>query len=233
MTIRIVSLKTVVQPDDLLNTKPLLEAFLDRLSVVGRIAVWIQEALFCGEKGTHSIGIEGATLQNEIVGNAWSVGHATGRNGNDIILVPRPVFSTPTVEDEIMGNPTWFSGIPAQHENRSAITNPCVIARDGQNLKIGRLDFSLFQSLLNDVGGFAVLGQQKNFFAGNQSPNNFQISFLDWFKQPGPSFRIMGPSEESGLMLFPLGREAVRRPVDFRSGGDFTQERRKRWSRPA
>ena len=109
MTIRIVSLKTVVQPDDLLNAKPLLEAFLDRLSVVGRIAVWIQEALFCGEKCTHSIGIEGTTLQNEIVGNAWSIGHATGRDGNHIILVPRPVFSAPTVEDEIMGNPTWLS----------------------------------------------------------------------------------------------------------------------------
>ena len=70
--------------------------------------------------------------------------HATGSDGNDIIMIPRSVLPSPAVKDEIMGHAAGRPGSMAKHKDRTAIPQPRIIVRNSHNPKIFGLDSIFF-----------------------------------------------------------------------------------------
>jgi hypothetical protein len=55
MSVCVISFHSIVKPNNLLNPEPVTKAFLNFNSVQGGIPIWIQEALFRGQKCSFAI----------------------------------------------------------------------------------------------------------------------------------------------------------------------------------
>jgi phage tail protein X len=64
-----------------------------------------------------------------------------------------------------------------------------------------------------------VFGDQINHLAWDEYADHLQVGFLDSLKKPRPGLGVMGPSEPSGFMRFPLRGKTVGRPINPEGGG--------------
>ena len=230
MAVGVVALQSVSQPDDLLYPEPVSQFLFDLGPFQSGVTVGIQKAVLRGEQGVEAVGVDGAALEDILVGFKRGVGHRAGGKRNAVVRIPGCVFPAPTIEAEIVGDPRGSSFAAMQHENGAAVAEPGIVGLDGDEPEIRGLDAGFPQSLADFVGCRAVVDAKIDPLAGKEGADDFQVGLADGFHQAGPGALVMGPGQPSGLVFLPLGRETVLRPVD--RGGGAVQWAKKRWSRP-
>jgi len=219
MPVGIVAFETLAQPDNLSDTQPLRESGFNFRARQGGVAVGIKKALFSSEKGVLPVSIEGTALKDKIVSFEWCISKTTGGRRNDIIFIPRTIFLPPTIEGEVMGDTSGSPWSLTKHKDRSAIAKPGIIIGDGHDFKIWGDKVSPTKSLMDFIRGCTVFGDQINPLAGDECADHLQVGFLDSLKKPGPGLGVVGPSEPSGFMRFPLRGKTVGRPINPEGGG--------------
>jgi len=219
MPVGIVTLETLAQPDNLSDTQPLRKSCFNFRSRQRGITVGMKKTLFSGEKSVLSVGIERASLKDEIVSFEWCIGKKTGGSRDDIIFIPRTIFLTPTIEGEVMGDTSRSPWNSTKHKDRSAIAKPGVIIGDGYDFKIWGDKVSPTKSLMDFIRGRTVFGNQINPLSRDECADHLQVGFLNRFQEPRPGLGVMGPSEPSGFMRFPLRGKTVSRPINPEGGG--------------
>ena len=228
MSVGIVALQAIVEPNHFSNAQPPRESFFNIGPTERWIPVGVQQALLGRQQGSLSIGIQGATFQNKVVGDPRNVEHPTGGRGNHVIEIPRPVFFTPAIKNKIVRYSLGSFCVAAKDENRATIANPSIVARDRQNFKIGGANLFAGEAFLNLRSGRTIFGQEINLLAWEQGLDDVQVGFFHAFEKTRPSLGIMGPSEKSSFVFFPLCRKTVSGPIDAFAEDGCLQDRRNR-----
>ena len=130
MSVGIVSLQAIVEPNHFSNAQPPCESFFNIGPTERWVPVGVQQALLGRQQGSLSVGIQGAAFENKIVRDPRNVEHPTSGGRDDIVQIPRPIFSAPAIKDEIVGKSLGLLGVAAKDENRATIANPSIVARD-------------------------------------------------------------------------------------------------------
>jgi hypothetical protein len=175
----IVALETLTQPDYLSDPQPLRESGFYLRSRQRGVAVGIKKALFSSEKGVLPVGIERTTLKDKFVSFEWGIGKTTGGRRNNIILIPRTIFLTPTIEGEVMGDTRRGPRDSTKHKDRSAIAKPSIVIGDGNDFEIWGDQVSPTESLMDFIRGRTVFGDQINPLTRDKGADHLQVGFLD------------------------------------------------------
>jgi len=127
-----------------------------------------------------------------------------------------------------VGKSLGLLGVATKDENRATIANPSIVARDRQNFKIGGANLFAGEAFLNLRSGRTIFGQEIDLLAWKQGLDDVQVGFFHAFEKTRPSLGIMGPSEKSSFVFFPLCRKTVGGPIDAFAEDGCLQDRRNR-----
>ncbi len=214
MSIGVITLKTIPQPDNVFHAHPAFEPGLNLGAGEGGVPVFVKQAVFRGEQGIVAVRVDGASLKDIVVGLKGRFGHRAGGKGNTVVGIPRLILSSPAVETEIVGHSGRGAPLPVQHEDGTAVPEPSVVGLDGDKPEVGRLDSGFAQSLPDFVGGGTVVHTQVHTFAGDQGADDVQIGPANRLQQSGPGALVVRPGQPGCLVFFPLGGKTIPAPVD-------------------
>ena len=85
VSVGIVSLQAIVEPNHFLNAQPPCESFFDIGPTKRWVPVGVQQALLGRQQGPLSVGIQGAAFENKIVRDPRNVEHPTSGGRDDIV----------------------------------------------------------------------------------------------------------------------------------------------------
>ena len=158
MSVGVIALQSIAQPNDLTNPKPMTKLLLNLGAVEAGVTVGVQKARLGSQERALPVCINGSTFQNKIMCFKWSFRHGARPQGNAVIRVPRGVFLTPTIKSEVVSYPGWMAFLTVQHENRTAVTQPGIVGGYLHDFKIGRIQFGASNTLADERGRFTVVG---------------------------------------------------------------------------
>ena len=207
VTIRVVTLDAVAEPEDFFSAEFVPELFLNRSAVERGVAVWIEQATLGGQESAMAVGIDGSALEDEMleVEQRQTQGFCNGRR-HGVVLVEGREFVAPGVESEIQHGK--LRRLVAFHKNRPVVAAPWFIRRNVEILDAVRRTGA--EELAN---GFLLLGAA-DIDADDLGFRQRLHHFDEGGNDPIIGFRKaiairLGPGNPSRLVRFPLGRHAI------------------------
>ena len=207
MTVGVVAVDAVTQPDDIVQSIVVAQITLDvGLRQLG-VAVGIEQARGGGEHIADAVEVDAASLHDDARVEGLHA-HALGDKGGDLVVEVGGVLAAPSVIVPV-DDGTTARLFAVEEERRAVVATPCVVGGELVELEIDhegaggvecRFDQKLHGVVLHVDMNRLDLGEglDKEVVGGNDG------LYLAW-----PRVLVVRIAEPGGFVLFPFGREII------------------------